>query len=62
MDKEKIESTKASLDTHKHYMETLERIQNMLKKNKISVKKVKLFLFNFIFIIILLLEIVELKI
>ena len=40
MDKEKIESTKASLETHKHYMETLERIQTMLKKNKISVKKV----------------------
>lgn len=42
MDKEKIESTKANLDTHKHYMEALGRIQNMLKKNKISVKKVKL--------------------
>jgi len=41
MDKEKIELTKTSLETHRHYMETLERIGSMLQKSQLSVKKVQ---------------------
>lgn len=41
MDKEKIEITKTSLETHRHYMETLERIGTMLQKQQLSVKKVQ---------------------
>lgn len=41
MDKEKIENTKTSLETHRHYIETLERIGTMLQKQQLSVKKVQ---------------------
>jgi CCR4-NOT transcription complex subunit 3 len=41
IDKEKIEQTKNSLDTHRHYLDTLERISNMVSKKQFSVKKVQ---------------------
>lgn len=41
IDKEKIEQTKNSLETHRHYLDTLERIGNMVSKNQFSVKKVQ---------------------
>lgn len=41
MDKDKIESAKHRLETHKRYMDTLERISNLLQKNLLSVKKVR---------------------
>jgi len=41
MDKEKIEATKNSLETHRYYLDTLERIGKMVRKNQFSVKKVQ---------------------
>jgi len=41
MDKDKIEATKNSLETHRQYLETLERIGNMLQKKQLSIKKVQ---------------------
>jgi len=45
--KKKIEATKNSLETHQYYLETLERIGKMVRKNQFSVKKVfRMFMFR----------------